>query len=84
MGSLISICFDENLKTMAKEKVATDVRDLVLQKMTLEGRTMQWLATKTKINYNTLHSCIKRKLFILSGANLRKINTALGTSFTEE
>ena len=66
---------------MAKEKVALDVRELIDTKMTDEGRTLQWLSDKTEINYNTLHSCIKRKLFTLSTENLEKINEALGTTY---
>lgn len=66
---------------MAKEKIAADVRELIMNKMEEEGRTLTWLADKTEINYNTLHSCIRRKLFLLSEDNLIKINEALGTSF---
>lgn len=66
---------------MAKEKVVTDIRELINAKMEDEGRTLTWLAERTEINYNTLHSCIKRKLFTLSEENLKKINTALGTNF---
>jgi len=66
---------------MAKEKIATDVRETIMNKMDNEGRSLVWLAEKTGINYNTLHSCIKRKLFTLSEENLEKINKALGTDF---
>lgn len=66
---------------MAKEKVAADPRDLIMKKMEDEGRTLSWLSEKTDINYNTLHSCIRRKLFTLSEENLDKINSVLGTSF---
>jgi lambda repressor-like predicted transcriptional regulator len=66
---------------MAKEKVIDDARELIMQKMDAEGRALQWLSEKTDINYNTLHSCIRRKLFSLSEENLKKINAVLGTSF---
>lgn len=66
---------------MAKEKIEVDVRDLIMNKMEEEGRTLSWLAEKTGMNYNTIHSCIKRKLFLLSEENLFKINNALGTDF---
>lgn len=66
---------------MAKEKVAEDVRDIIMNKMEEEGRTIVWLADRTKINYNSLHSCIKRKLFNISQEYLDKINEALGTNF---
>lgn len=68
-------------KEMPKEKVVADPRELIMNKMEEEGRTLTWLAEKTEINYNTLHSCIKRKLFTLSQDNLDKINEALGTNF---
>lgn len=66
---------------MSKEKVITDVRELIMNKMEEEGRTLVWLSERTEINYNTLHSCLKRKLFVLSLDNLDKINKALGTNF---
>jgi len=66
---------------MAKEKIAPDVRELIDNKMTDEGRTLKWLSDKTEINYNTLHACIVRKLFTLSDENLIKINEALGTTY---
>lgn len=66
---------------MGKEKIIEDVRDMINKKMEEEGRILTWLAEKTEINYNTLHSCIKRKLFLLSEENLTKINEALGTDF---
>lgn len=69
---------------MAKEKIAEDVRQIIMNKMDSEGRTLQWLANETDINYNTLHSCIKRLLFSLSQENLEKINKALETDFTLE
>lgn len=66
---------------MAKEKVITDARDAIMNKMDSEGRTLTWLQEKTDINYQTLHSCLRRKLFALSDENLKKINKALGTDF---
>ena len=66
---------------MAKEKVLTDVRDLIMHKMKSQGSTLTWLQLKTKIPYDTLYSCLKKKLFSLSDDNLSKINTALGTDF---
>lgn len=66
---------------MAKEKVVEDVRDSIMNKMEDEGRSLMWLAAKIDVNYNTLHSCIRRKLFTLSQENLDKINEALETDF---
>lgn len=68
---------------MEDEKLVEDIREVIMNKMDAEGRTLQWLSDKTTINYNTLHSCIKRKLFSLSLENLEKINEALGTSFQQ-
>jgi hypothetical protein len=67
---------------MDEEIITPDTRELIMNKMDSEGRTLQWLAGTTKINYNTLHSCIKRKLFSLNQENLDKINEALETDFT--
>ena len=67
---------------MAKEKVVEDVRDTIMNKMEGEGRSLKWLSDKTEINYNTLHSCISRKLFTLSQENLDKINEALETDYS--
>ncbi len=66
---------------MPKEKIAADVRDVINNKMTSEGRALSWLSDKTSINYNTLYSCIKRKIFPMSQENLDKINEALETDF---
>lgn len=66
---------------MAKEKVLTDVRDIILDRMKKEGRVLTWLAKEADISYDTLYSCLKSKLFNLSEDNLAKINKALGTSF---
>ncbi len=68
---------------MAKEKVIDDVRDVIMEKMNSEGRVLTWLSNTTKISYDTLNSCLKRKLFSLSQENLEKINKALGTSFQQ-
>jgi lambda repressor-like predicted transcriptional regulator len=67
---------------MAEEKVMPDARELIMQKMDDEGRSIQWLSEKTAINYNTLHSLLRRKLFAMSKDNLTKINEALETNFT--
>ena len=69
---------------MAKEKILTDVRDIIVKKMEDDGRVFTWLEKATGIPYDTLNSCLKRKLFNLSQENLDKINEALGTNFTLE
>lgn len=66
---------------MAKEKVLSDVRDIIMEKMNSEGRVLTWLAEKTDISYDTLYACLKKKLFSLSDDNRAKINEALGTEF---
>lgn len=68
-------------RIMAKEKVLTDVRDVIMEKMTSEGRVLTWLSNTADIPYDTLNSCLKRKLFSLSQENLDKINKALGTTY---
>ena len=69
------------LEIMAEEKVIPDARELIMQKMDDEGRSIQWLSEKTGINYNTLHSLLRRKLFSMSKENIGKINEALDTKF---
>ena len=71
----------EKIQSMPKEKVLTDVRDVIMDKMKQEGRVLTWLAEKTGISYDTLYPCLKKKLFSLSEENLEKINDALKTSF---
>lgn len=66
---------------MAKTKELTDIRDIIKKRMIDEGRKLTWLSTITGIPYDTLNSCIKKKLFSLSDENLKKINQALGTDF---
>lgn len=68
---------------MAKETTLIDVRVLVREKMKRDGRSFTWLSKETKIPYDTLNGCIKRKLFSLSDSNLEKINKALGTTFEQ-
>lgn len=70
------------IRIMAKEKVISDVREIINNKMDSEGRALSWLAEKTGINYNTLYSCIKRRIFPLSQDNLDKINKALETDYS--
>lgn len=64
---------------MAKIKPPTDVRDIIMKKMNDEGRALTWLFKTTGIPYDTLYSCLKKKLFSLSQDNLDKINEALET-----
>lgn len=66
---------------MNKVKSKRDVRDLIMEKMKSEGRMLTWLAETTDIPYDTLYSCLKKKLFSLSEDNLESINEALGTDF---
>lgn len=66
---------------MAKQTTVVDVRDLIINKMKDQGSSLTWLSTKTKIPYGTLHSCLKRKLFLLNDVNLAEINRVLGTNF---
>lgn len=53
-----------------------------MEKMDNEGRQLSWLSDKTGINYNTLYSVLRRRIFDLSQDNLNKINQALETDFT--
>lgn len=66
----------------SKQTVAQDVREVIMTKMDDEGRQLTWLSDKTGINYNTLYSVLKRRIFDLSQENLNKINEVLQTDFT--
>ena len=66
----------------SKEPVLHDVRQVIMNKMDKEGRQLSWLSTQTGINYNTLYSVLKRRIFYLSQENLTKINAVLQTDFT--
>ena len=68
---------------MAKEKVLTDVRDIIMDKMKSEGRALSWLSREAQISYDTLYSCLRDKKFSLSDDNLGKINKALGTTYEQ-
>lgn len=66
---------------MAKEKIAVDTRDVIISYLKGRGITLQWVSNTTEINYNSLHSCLVKKMFLLSDENLKKINKALETDF---
>jgi len=67
---------------MAKEKVLTDIRDVIMKQMKDEGRSLTWLSKKTEISYDTIYSCLVKKLFSLSQDNLDKVNEALETDYS--
>lgn len=71
------------ISNMDEQKTAIDVREKIMGKMNMEGRSLQWLSNKTGIKYATLHSCVSRRLFALTPENLSKINEALGTTFAQ-
>lgn len=58
-----------------------DTRDLILQKLRENERSVSWLAKKTGIPYGTLYDCVVRKGFSMNDANVAKINEALETNF---
>lgn len=58
-----------------------DLRDVIMDKMNKEGRTLAWLAKEMDINYNTLYSVLIHKTISLSEINKAKINEVLGTDF---
>jgi len=69
---------------MSKEKIVPqDPRDLIMAKMTGEGRMIKWLAEITEIPYGTLYGCLVRRQFSLSDENLKLINKALETDFAQ-
>lgn len=81
--SELIIYFRPQIVFMAKTKELTDIRDIIMKRMKDEGRNLTWLSQKTDISYNTIFSCLRKKLFSLSPENLSKINEALRTSFEQ-
>ena len=59
-----------------------DARDLIMAKMTAEGRTMKWLSEITSIEYNYLYNCLVRQNFNIKQEVLDSINKVLETNFT--
>ena len=70
---------DSKLKSSIQKE---DARDLIMAKMTAEGRTMKWLSEITEIDYNYLYPCLVRKNYNLKQEVLDAINEALETNFT--
>ncbi len=56
-----------------EELEVEDERTVVLQKLEKIERPLSYLSDKTGIPYNTLHSCLVRKLFRISEENTKKI-----------
>lgn len=66
---------------MGKEITEVDVRDLIVEALKDDDRSLMWLHEKTKIPYGTIYSCLTQRLFQVSPGNLQKINDILGTDF---
>jgi lambda repressor-like predicted transcriptional regulator len=62
-----------------KEKV--DVREEILAHLKMIDRKLNWLATKTGMNYNTMYSIFIQKVVQLSQDRLDIINEVLETKF---
>ena len=69
---------------ITKQKVKVDIRDLITNKMTKEGRKLRWLSTTANINYNTLYAILIQRTTKLSKDKIDSINKALGTDFKED
>jgi predicted transcriptional regulator len=65
-----------------EKQTTLDARDAVLLHLEEIERNLSWLSEKTQIPYPTLYSVFKQKHFALSEKNLEKINSVLGTDFT--
>lgn len=69
-----------------------DVRDRIVSHLRKDDRSLLWMTEKikekfgddNKIPYTTLYSCLHQKLFKMSDKNLIKINSVLGTNFSNE
>lgn len=67
---------------MAKKETAQDVRDLILDKLKQEERSLAWLSRKAEIPYPTLYTNFVHRTFQVSSQNIDKINKVLNTDFT--
>ncbi len=56
-----------------------DVRDTILSILNKDDRSLNWLANKTNINYNTMFSIFKQRTINLSDDKLDSINKVLKT-----
>ncbi len=60
-----------------------DIRVAIVRRLKSNGQSYSWLSKKTKIPYDTLYACLKKRLFTLSDVNLKKINDTLETDFKQ-
>lgn len=67
---------------MAKKETVLDVRDLIIEKLKHEERSLAWLSRKAEIPYGTLYTNFVHRTFQVSQENLNKINIILETDFS--
>jgi predicted transcriptional regulator len=68
---------------MAKTLIK-DTRDIILEWLEAEERTLAWLSTKSTIPYGTLYSIFKQRTFDLNEERLKLINDGTNKSFTKD
>jgi predicted transcriptional regulator len=61
-----------------------NVKDLILLHLEQEERPLAWLARKSKVPYGTLYGILVHKIMNFSDDNLKKVNKAMGTDFTND
>ena len=61
-----------------------DFAESVKKELLNQERNLAWLSRKTKIHYSTLYGIVVQKTFSASKENAALINSALGTSFTND
>lgn len=66
-------------------KVLTkDTRDIILNWLEKEERTLAWLSTKSTIPYGTIYSIFKQRTFDLNEERLKLINDGTNQSFIKD
>jgi predicted transcriptional regulator len=61
-----------------------NVKDLILLHLEQEERPLAWLARKSGVPYGTLYGILVHKIMNFSDDNLKKVNKAMGTDFTND
>lgn len=67
-----------------EETLIKDTRDIILEWMKAEERTLAWLSKKSGIKYGTLYSIFIQRTYDLNEEKLSQINLSTNQSFTKD
>lgn len=65
----------------AEKAVSVDVRDLIMEHLKNNQRSLLWLSNQTEYVYSTMYSIFKQKVVGLTDERRAKINEVLNTNF---